>query len=108
MSAATGRFVWYDLMTTDVERAKAFYTELVGWKTARFNGGDYEMWAVGDRRGGGVMPLQEEGRRVGAPPLWLGYVATESVDSTLQRAQRLGGKVHVPATDIPDTGRYAV
>jgi predicted enzyme related to lactoylglutathione lyase len=108
MSAATGRFVWYDLMTTDVERAKAFYTELVGWKTARFNGGDYELWAVGDRRVGGVMPIQEEARRAGTPPHWLGYVATESVDSTVQRAQRLGGKVHVPATDIPDTGRYAV
>ena len=26
-----GQFCWYDLFTTDVEAAKAFYTELVGW-----------------------------------------------------------------------------
>jgi predicted enzyme related to lactoylglutathione lyase len=25
-----GRFVWYELMTTDMEAAKAFYAEVVG------------------------------------------------------------------------------
>ena len=28
-----GRFVWYDLMTTDLEKAQAFYTKVVGWGT---------------------------------------------------------------------------
>ena len=26
-----GRFVWYELMTTDTESAKAFYASVVGW-----------------------------------------------------------------------------
>jgi len=26
-----GRFVWYELMTTDIKIAKAFYTSVVGW-----------------------------------------------------------------------------
>jgi predicted enzyme related to lactoylglutathione lyase len=28
-----GRFVWYELMTTDMEAAKAFYAKVVGWGT---------------------------------------------------------------------------
>ena len=28
-----GRFVWYELMTTDMEAAKAFYAEVIGWGT---------------------------------------------------------------------------
>ena len=33
MSNSHGRFVWYELMTSDVEAAKAFYAEVVGWGT---------------------------------------------------------------------------
>ncbi|HUP00208.1 MAG TPA: VOC family protein, partial [Gemmatimonadota bacterium] len=29
-----GKFVWYELMTTDTEAAKAFYSDVVGWSTA--------------------------------------------------------------------------
>ncbi len=28
-----GRFVWYELMTTDMEAATGFYTKVVGWGT---------------------------------------------------------------------------
>jgi len=33
MSNSHGRFVWYELMTTDVEAAKAFYVRVAGWDT---------------------------------------------------------------------------
>ena len=26
-----GKFVWHDLMTSDVDRSVAYYTELLGW-----------------------------------------------------------------------------
>jgi predicted enzyme related to lactoylglutathione lyase len=29
------RFVWHELATTDMEAAKAFYTDVVGWGTCR-------------------------------------------------------------------------
>ena len=31
-----GRFLWHELMTTDVEAAKAFYTAAIGWGTQPF------------------------------------------------------------------------
>ena len=33
MADQKGRFVWYELMASDTEAAKAFYTKVVGWGT---------------------------------------------------------------------------
>jgi predicted enzyme related to lactoylglutathione lyase len=30
---ATGRFVWYELVTTNVKQAIDFYTHVTGWKS---------------------------------------------------------------------------
>lgn len=106
--AANGGFVWYELMTTDPQGAKAFYSDVLGWKLASSQGGNYEMWQVGDRQVGGLMQLPEMARKAGAPPHWLGYVWVDSVDTTAEQAQRLGGRVMMPGTDIPNVGRFAV
>jgi predicted enzyme related to lactoylglutathione lyase len=38
---------------------------------------------------------------------WLPYVAVENADSLCERASRVGAKVAVPPTDIPNVGRFA-
>jgi predicted enzyme related to lactoylglutathione lyase len=38
---------------------------------------------------------------------WLPYVAIEDADALSERATRLGAKVMVPPTDIPNVGRFA-
>lgn len=108
MSGALGNFVWFDLMTTDVEAAKAFYSEIIGWKSTSFPGSDYEMWEAGERGVGGVMRIPADARAKGVGPHWLGYIATSAVDATVEKAQKLGGKVLVTPTEIPNTGRFAV
>lgn len=107
MGAASGRFVWYDLMTPDVQGAKAFYTDLIGWKMTPWRS-DYEMWTAGDTQVGGLMALPEDARKAGAPPHWLGYAAVEDVDASAKKVQQLGGRVFHPPTDIPQVGRFAV
>ena len=70
--AKRGEFVWYELMTTDPEAAKKFYSDVVGWGTAPFENGsgmDYTMWMKGEAPVGGVMELPEEARRRCAPAL---------------------------------------
>ncbi len=44
-----GRFCWYELMTSDKEAARSFYTELIGWGTQAWEGGEmpYTMWTKG-------------------------------------------------------------
>jgi predicted enzyme related to lactoylglutathione lyase len=103
-----GRFVWYDLMTTDPEGAKAFYTAVTGWGTQVWDAMSYTMWTVGETPIGGTMKLPEEAVAGGARPHWLGYVTVPDVDATTARAQELGATVMVPPTDIPSVGRYSV
>lgn len=105
-----GRFVWYDLMTTDPEAAKAFYTAVVGWGTQLWEnpGMSYTMWTAGETPIGGTMKLPDEAVSGGAQPHWLAYVAVPDVDATTVRAQELGGKVLVPPSSIPTVGRYSV
>ena len=42
------------------------------------------------------------------PPHWLAYVAVSDVDAITTQAASLGGKVLVPAMDIPKVGRFSV
>lgn len=102
-----GRFDWYDLMTPDIAGAKAFYSEVVGWKTTKWEQAGYEMWTVGEQAIGGMMALPDEARKMGAPPHWLAYIETDDVDATVKKAQQLGAKVHHSPTDIPTVGRFA-
>ncbi|MBX5482287.1 MAG: VOC family protein [Myxococcaceae bacterium] len=101
-------FVWYDLMTHDVEGAKAFYGDIIGWKATKWPGGDYWMLSIGDKSYAGLMAHDEAARKAGSPPMWLGYVGVRNVDATAQRAKSLGGKVLAEPRDIPDVGRFAV
>lgn len=105
-----GRFVWYDLLTTDPKSATNFYTKLIGWSTTQWEGGafPYTMWTNGEDTIGGIMELPDEVKAAGAPPHWLAYVAVLDVDATVKQATQLGAKVLKEATDIPTVGRFAV
>jgi predicted enzyme related to lactoylglutathione lyase len=105
-----GKFVWFDLSTTDLAAAQAFYTELLGWQveTLDMDGQPYPMWKAGGHTFGGMMPLRDDARAMGVPPSWLGYVGVENVDAAVERCRSLGGQVHVPGTDIPNIGRFAI
>ena len=109
-AADHGRFVWFDLMTGDPVAAVDFYTELVGWSTQPWEGGDapYTMWSNGDTPLGGVVQLPEEVKATGAPPHWISYVAVADVKQTADRAAELGGQVMQPPTEIPSVGTFAV
>jgi len=104
-----GRFVWYDLMTTDPNGAADFYTKIAGWGTQPWENSPtpYTMWTTGDAPIGGVMKLMPE-MAGSVPPHWIGYVAVPNVDDSAAQAEALGGKVLTPPMDIPEVGRFAV
>ena len=108
--SARGRFIWHDLMTTDQEAAKAFYTAVVGWGTTTWETekGPYVMWTTGETPIGGMMTLPPEVAAGGQKPHWLAYVAVPDTDATTDRAKTLGAQVHVAPKDIPGAGRFAV
>ena len=40
MTTKPSPFIWHDLITTDVEAAKAFYAQVIGWNMQSFPGND--------------------------------------------------------------------
>jgi predicted enzyme related to lactoylglutathione lyase len=104
-----GHFAWYELLTTDMTAAKAFYGTVLGWavrdaSTAKFA---YSIFTAGDTPVCGLMELPPEGRKMGATPRWVGYVAVDDVDSTVDRLKRHGGTVYVPPIDT-NIGRISI
>jgi uncharacterized protein len=102
-----GRFVWYELLTSDVNGALAFYPRVVGWKTQAWEGGGYTMWVSGQGPLGGVTAMPENIKQMGVPPYWQGSVEVTSVDETVAKVKQLGGQVYV-TEDVPSVGRIAV
>lgn len=100
-----GHFVWRELMTNDVEGARAFYTALLGWQWEGMATGDSTCWvAKVDGRGiGGVMVLPD-----GVPmPCWGTYLSVQDIDRVCEAASSQGGKIELPPKTIPGVGRIA-
>lgn len=109
MAHSHGHFAWYDLVTTDTEAAKAFYTKVMGWGAldASVGGRAYTLFTSGNVVVSGLMELPAGAREMGGEPNWLGYVAVSDVDATADRIKRLGGAVQVPPTDVPNVSRFS-
>jgi uncharacterized protein len=105
-----GRFVWYELVTTDVEAATAFYAKVMGWGAwdASVPGKPYILFGDGRAAISALTPLPDDARQMGAEPIWVGYVGVDDVDAAAARITRLGGTVHVPPTDVSDISRFSV
>jgi uncharacterized protein len=113
---ANGSFCWNELSTTDDAAAIKFYTELLGWEVkagtaTACEGSDappmvYNEIVVEGKHVGGIYKMGPEFG--GAPSHWMPYVAVEDVDAKAAQVAELGGKVCVPPTDIPNTGRFCV
>ena len=59
-------FVWYELMTTDMAGAEAFYKAVIGWKPEHMPGMPYTIMKVGDTGVAGMMTIPEEAQGDGA------------------------------------------
>ena len=101
-------FVHVELDTTDVSKAKAFYSKLFQWKLEDVpmgNDDTYTMIQVGDGgTGGGLMKQPVPG----APSTWLAYVQVDDIDAATSRAKSLGATVVKDVTEIKDTGWFSV
>jgi len=108
--ASHGRFVWYELSTTDVEAAKAFYTKVIGWEVrdALVSGSPYALFTAGSASVGGLMEMPEGVRRMGGRSSWLGYVCVEDIDATAKQIGGLGGAMHMPPMDVPNVSRFSI
>src|SRR3990172_11279612 len=96
-----GRVVWHELMSTDAEAAKRFYTELLGWELETWQPGelDYVMVKVNGQTHGGFHQLEAD---QGAPSHWMAHVLVDDVDGAASRAEKAGGRILFGPVDIPE------
>jgi predicted enzyme related to lactoylglutathione lyase len=103
MAYKHGNFVWFELVTSDIGKARAFYPETVGWGTSEMDMGEfkYTMLTRNDAPHAGVVNAKMEG----VPNHWASYVSVPDVDGAAKLAGQHGGKVIAEPFDIPSVGR---
>jgi len=97
---------WFETLTDDVDRAAAFYAGLFGWTPLpmRMPGHVYTVFKRGEAFVAGAMRITPE---MGAlRPHWATYFTVDDADAAARDAARLGARVCVPPTDIPNVGRF--
>ncbi|MEV7341275.1 VOC family protein [Streptomyces sp. NPDC093544] len=108
-----GSLCWVELYTADIPAAAAFYCTVFGWETSAtpFPGGTYTCinpaGTEDEDMFGGVVPLADDPIEAGSGAYWLPYFEVSDTDATVSKAQALGGKVRLPATDVEGVGRVA-
>ena len=105
MTDVRGQILWYELLTTNMKAAEDFYTKVVGWTTASFEGSPepYDMFMRnGQAPVGGVMTIPDG---MNFPPHWEMYVGVPKLEDAVAHIERLGGSVLGPPVDVPTIGR---
>lgn len=103
-----GKFVWHELMTSDVEAGKAFYSEVVGWKASKAPNMDYWMFMVGESRCAGAMKIPPKAAEMNVPPHWMAHIYVDDADAAAAKVTELGGTIHVPKQEIPGFGSFVI
>ncbi len=103
-----GQFIWHDLLTDDVDAAKAFYGDLLGWtfeNATRPGGGPYTLIFSGSGQVvGGMLEVEDPGDGEDYSR-WLGYFAVPNVDAATRSVVQSGGQVVVEARELGDVAR---
>lgn len=97
--------VFFEIPADDVDRAKSFYSQLLGWQFQQPPGmGDYWTFATGCEdgvTGGGMMARQ------GPEHVITNYINVESIDDFMAKVQALGGSIMMPKQPVPQMGWMA-
>jgi predicted enzyme related to lactoylglutathione lyase len=104
-----GDFSWHELITTDVDGALRFYSDLFGWTAdgAMDMGpaGKYQLYKLGNTQLGGIYLKPKE---MPGPPRWLYYIRVADLESAIGQVKAKGGQVLMGPHEVPGGDRIAV
>lgn len=105
-----GLFYWNELMTTDVEKTKAFYAKTLGWtyEDMDMDEGPYTIIKHGEDLVGGMMALPPEDAEQGGMSYWFSYVSVDDVDKRIAAVAAAGGNVLREPFDVQGVGRIGI
>jgi uncharacterized protein len=100
-----GTFCWIDLGTTDVDWAKRFYSELLGWTIEDVDTPD-GVYSIARVDGKDVAGMHRH--EAGDVHNWDSYIAVDDLGTALDRVPQLGGELTSGPHEIPGSARMAV
>jgi predicted enzyme related to lactoylglutathione lyase len=97
---------WVDYGAADLDAAKAFYTDVLGWS---YTGGEPEFGGyltatVEGEQAAGLGPQQDPND----PPRWTTYFATDDAVATAARIKEAGGTVLVEPMEVGPMGTMVI
>jgi len=108
--ASHGFFHWNEFLARDVERAKRFYADTIGWtylSVPTESGNNYWIAKLADKPAAGIFPLDKPGFE-DMPERWMSYLAVDDVDARVKKALAAGAKLMRPIFDVRGVGRIAI
>jgi predicted enzyme related to lactoylglutathione lyase len=98
--------VWFGIPADNMQRAKKFYGDLFSWKIERFPGPE-EYWHI-DTAGGVDTPDGGIKKREQSQEPIVKYISVDSVVDFFEKIEKLGGKISMAKTAVPQMGYFAV
>ncbi|MEK7469236.1 MAG: VOC family protein [Planctomycetota bacterium] len=105
---APGAFCWNELVAPDIEKEKRWYGEVFGWKFQDMPVPGMGTYTLVKSEGTDVGGMMQKPPGAPGPAMWIGYVFVTDVDASAAQVKKLGGKLWVEPTDIPNIGRFSV
>lgn len=104
-----GKFVWYDLITHDLESASRFYENLFGWSFVNTSQGDSSVKTI-LRQGvpiGNAVQVKPSNKEINESR-WVAYMSVENVDQAVMIIEQNKGTIYKKPKDLPNRGRIAI
>jgi predicted enzyme related to lactoylglutathione lyase len=103
---SAANIVWFEIPADNLNRAKKFYSSLFGWKINAFRG--MKEYLHIDTGGADASPDGGMMKRKCPEQPIVQYVSVDSVTKFTTKIEKLGGKICMPKTAVPQMGYFAV
>lgn len=97
---------WFENLTSDVDRAAKFYSELFGWtpELTPMPGSKYMAFRHGATPIAGALEMTPQMAKL--EPHWKTYFTVKDAGETVRRGVELGGSLCMRLHDLPGVGRF--
>jgi uncharacterized protein len=106
-----GSFSWFELVTSDQNAAKSFYSKLFNWTPNDQPMGPGQFYTMLEKNGkhaAALYGMDDQQKQRGIPPHWNLYVTVKSADEAAAKAKSLGAQLLMEPFDVMDVGRMAI
>jgi predicted enzyme related to lactoylglutathione lyase len=98
--------IWFEIPADNPARARKFYSSLFGWKITKFpdmaNYWHIDTGGDDSSPDGGLMARKHPEQPI------TNYVRVDSLDASAAKVSRIGGKICLGKTAVPQMGYFAV